>query len=87
MCIRAYMVVDTVGGKSQQLVNDLRRKQGVVHVDLLEGSPDLIIVVEAAERGELVGFIMKVLESVTTITKDLRFFIAPESALPARVTA
>lgn len=79
MCIRAYLVLQTGGYKSQQLISNLRAKPGVVTVDLLEGSPDLIIVVEAAKRQELAEFIIQTLDSVESITEDLRFFIARES--------
>lgn len=82
MCIRAYLVLQTVGKKSQQVVSELSSKPGVVMVDLLEGSPDLIIVLEAAQRQDLGAYIMKALDSVESITEDLRFFIARESKVP-----
>jgi len=79
MCIRAYLVLQTDGDKSQEIIGDLLNKPGIVTVDLLEGSPSLIVVVEAEKRQELVGFIMQVLDSAESITKDLRFFIGRES--------
>ena len=89
MCIRAYLVLQTVDGKSQQVISELYAKPGVVAVDLLEGSPGLIVVVEAAKRQELVRFIMQALDSVELITEDLRFFITRESSMSslARIAA
>jgi hypothetical protein len=89
MCIRAYLVLQTDGDKSQEIIGDLLNKPGIVTVDLLEGSPSLIVVVEAEKRLELVGFIMQALDSVEPITKDLRFFIGREShtSILAKVTA
>lgn len=79
MCIRAYLVLQTDGDKSQEIISDLLNKPGIVTVDLLEGSPNLIVVVEAEKRQELGGFIVQALDSVEFITKDLRFFISRES--------
>jgi hypothetical protein len=78
-----------VDGKSQQVISELYTKPGVVAVDLLEGSPGLIVVVEAAKRQELVRFIMQALDSVELITEDLRFFITRESSMSslARIAA
>jgi nitrate reductase NapAB chaperone NapD len=89
MCIRAYLVLQTDGDKSQEIIGDLLNKPGIVTVDLLEGSPSLIVVVEAEKRQELVGFIMQTLDSVESITEDLRFFIGRErhTSILAEVTA
>jgi nitrate reductase NapAB chaperone NapD len=89
MCIRAYLVLQPDGDKSREIISDLLNKPGIVTVDLLEGSPNLIVVVEAEKRQELFGFIMQALDSIESITKDLRFFIDRESRLSilAGVTA
>lgn len=71
MCIRAYLLLQTDVEKSRHLISDLCAKPGVVTVDLLEGSPNLIIVIEAAKRQELVEFIVPVLDSVDSMTEDL----------------
>jgi nitrate reductase NapAB chaperone NapD len=89
MCIRAYLILQTDGDKSQEIISDLLNKPGIVTVDQLEGSPNLIVVVEAEKRQELVGSIVQALDLVESITKDLRFFIGRESHLSilAEVTA
>lgn len=79
MCIRAYLVLQTESDRSQEVISDLLKKPGIVAVDFLEGSPNLIVVVEAEKRQQLVGTIVETLDSVESIVKDLRFFIGRES--------
>jgi hypothetical protein len=73
------MVLQTEADKYQEMISDLLSKPGIVIVDLLEGSHDLIVVVEAKKRRELVGFIVQTLDSLEPAIKDLRFFIGRES--------
>jgi len=73
--------LETDGDKSQKIIGNLMDKPGIVTVDLLEGSPNLIVVVEAEKRQQLVGFIDQTLDSVESVIKDLRFFIGRESHL------
>jgi hypothetical protein len=84
MCIRAYLAMQTDGDISQEVIDDLLNKPGIVAVDLLEGSPNLIVVVEAKKRSELGGYILQALDTVEFITKDVRFSIGRESHLPIR---
>jgi len=53
MVFRTYMPLDIADGKPGQAVRVLRDKPGVVMADLLEGPPDVIVVVEASERQKL----------------------------------
>lgn len=82
MCIRAYLVLQTEVDISREIMNDLLNKPGIVTVDLLEGSPNLILIIEAEKRQELVEYIQQALDSVESTVKDLRFFIGRESRLP-----
>ena len=82
MCIRAYLVLQTDGETSPSIISDLLGKPGIVAVDLLEGSPNLILVIQAEKRQELVGYIEQALDSVESTIKDLRFFIARENHVP-----
>ncbi len=50
----------------------MRGKPGVVKADLLEGPPDVIVVVEASNRQELAELTMQVLASVETMTEHLQ---------------
>jgi len=82
MCIRAYLVLQTEADISREIMDDLLKKPGIVTIDLLEGSPNLILVIEAEKRQELVMCIQQALDSVESTIKDLRFFIGRESRLP-----
>jgi len=44
MSDRAYILLDIVGGKAEQVTEVLQESPGVVMVDALEGPPDVIIV-------------------------------------------
>jgi hypothetical protein len=41
--IRAYLVLQTDSDKPQEIIGDLFNKPGTVTVDLLEGSPNLLV--------------------------------------------
>ncbi len=82
MCIRAYLVLQTKSDASPSIISELARKPGIVTVDVLESSPNLILVVQAEKRQELAGYIEQALDSVESNIKDLRFFIGRENQLP-----
>jgi hypothetical protein len=87
MCIRAYLVLQTAGNPSQEIIDALLEKPGIVTADLIEGLPNLVLVIEAEKREELAGHIMQVLDPVEFTIKDLRFFIGRESHQPILTTA
>jgi hypothetical protein len=71
MSARAYVLLDITNGKSSQAVEDLRDKPGVLIADLLDGPPDVILVVEAPERQKLADLTNRALASVETVTEDI----------------
>ena len=48
------MLIDAVEGKAGQIAQMLRGQPGVKMVDLLEGPPDVIMMLQARSRQELV---------------------------------
>ena len=78
MVFRAYMLPDIADGKPGQVVRVLRDKPGVVMADLLEGPPDVIVVVEASERQKLAEFTIQALASVEAMTEDIQLLRATE---------
>lgn len=78
MSTRVYVLLDITDGKSSQAVKDLRGKPGVLIADLLDGSPDVILVVEAPERQKLADLTNQALASVETVTKGIRLLPAQE---------
>jgi hypothetical protein len=87
MCIRAYLLLQTSENTSQEIVDALLEKPGVVTADLLEGLPNLILVIEAERREELAGYIIRALDLVEFGIQDLRFFIGRESHQPILTAA
>ena len=75
--VRAYILLRTVQGKSDQVVTALRGMPGVAEVDLVEGPPDVVLVVEASARQDLARYVVEAVGAVETMTEDL-------SLLPAR---
>ena len=71
MSARAYVLLDIIKGKSSQAVKYLRGKPGVLMADLLDGPPDVILVVEAPERQKLADLTNQVLASVEKVTEDI----------------
>jgi hypothetical protein len=45
---RAYVLLDIQRNKSQEVAKALRDKPGVVAVDIVEGPPDVVAVLEAS---------------------------------------
>jgi hypothetical protein len=78
MSARAYVLLDIIKGKSSQAVKYLRGKPGVLMADLLDGPPDVILVVEAPERQELADLTNQALASVEKVTEDIRLLPAQD---------
>jgi len=74
---RVYVLLDIVDGKSEEVAQSLSGRPGVVKVDLLEGSPDLILICEAIDRQKLAEFTVKALATVEKETENV-------SLLPVR---
>lgn len=72
MNARAYVLLDVPDSRSGDVAKVLRGRPGVVKTDLLEGPPDVIVVVEASNRQELAKLTMQVLASVETMTEHLQ---------------
>lgn len=78
MSARAYVLLDIVDSKSEQVVQTLRGKPGVVIVDPLEGPPDVIMVIEASKRQKLAELTMGAIVSVEDMTKGLHLLPAQD---------
>ncbi len=69
---RVYALLDIAHGKAHEVADMLRNRPGVVLVDPLKGPPDLIMVIEASAREELVSLTLQALNSVESMTEGLR---------------
>jgi hypothetical protein len=72
MAARVYVLISARPGRSLQIARALMMKPGVVTADLLEGPPDVVMVVEANDEGKLAEFTVKALASVEKFTEELR---------------
>lgn len=77
MSQRVYVLMDIAEGKSEEVAQSLAGRPGVVKVELLEGSPDLILICEAIDRQKLAEFTIKALATVEKETENV-------SLLPVR---
>lgn len=72
MGTKVYVLLDVIEGKLEQVVQTLPGKPGVVEVDLLEGSPNVMVVVEAPERKKLAEWTIQALASVEKMTEGVQ---------------
>ena len=75
---RAYILLDIVDGKAEQVAQTLQGSSGVVMADTVDGPPDVVIVMEAPNRQLLAKQVMQALASVETTTEDVCLLPARE---------
>jgi hypothetical protein len=68
---RVYVLLDIVDGKSEEVAQSLWGKPGVVKADLLEGSPDLILICEAMNHRKLAKLTVEALAVVEQVTENV----------------
>ncbi len=69
---RAYILLDVSAGKLEDVICALHSMAGVAMIDVLEGPPDVIMVLEASERQELAEMAVQALAAVETLTENIR---------------
>jgi hypothetical protein len=87
MSVRAYMLLDIADRSCEYAVRELRSKTEVILADRLEGYPNLITMVEAADRQSLAEAIIPVLDCIDGIAEDLRLLITRDGDIPASVAS
>jgi hypothetical protein len=70
---RVYVLLDIAPEKAKEVAQVLRESPGVVMADTVEGRPEVIAVVEAAEQERLVKQTIQALTSVETAIENVRF--------------
>jgi hypothetical protein len=81
MSVRAYMLLDIVDRDCEYAVKMLRSMAEVILADRLEGYPNVIAIVEAADRQSLAEAIMPVLGCIDGITEDLRLLVTQDDEI------
>lgn len=69
---RAYILLDIVDGKEAEATRKLSSMPGIVIVDRLEGTPNVLIMVEAARRQQLAELTNSALAAVGPLTQEIR---------------
>ena len=72
MSAKVYLFLDLVSEDSEQVAQTLRSKPGVATVDVLEGPPDLLTVIEAPQRQKAAEYLLGLLDSVDGMIANLR---------------
>ena len=73
MSAKAYVLLNVVHEKQQQqVVRALRGKPGVLMVDVVEGPPDVVVLLGARGRQRLAKLTIEALASVETMTEGLQ---------------
>jgi len=82
MSARAYMLLDIVDRNCEYAVQVLRSRAEVILADRLEGYPNIIAMVEAADRQSLAEAIMPVLGCIDGITEGLSLLVTRDDEIP-----
>lgn len=53
MAAKAFILIETVVGRTKEVVNSIKRLDGVKSVDTVTGPYDIIAIVEAADLNEI----------------------------------
>ena len=86
MNAKVYVLLRVKEGKSEQAVQTLRSKDGVRLLDVLEGPPDVIMMVQARERRRLAELTVDALASVEDVTEDLQLLPTPDGCSTSVLT-
>jgi hypothetical protein len=78
---KAYVLMDVVDGKCDQVTRTLRGRPGVITVDLLEGPPQVVMVVEASERQRLARLTVQAIAEVEMMTEDIQLLPAHDGLI------
>ncbi len=78
MSARAYLLLNIVQGKSEEAARILRDEVGIVAVDMLEGPPDIIVLIEASGRSTLARLTVRAIASVEALTEDIQLLPAQD---------
>ena len=72
MSKRVYVLIDAVEGKAGQIAQMMRGQPGVKMVNLLEGPPDVIVMLQARSGQKLAELTNRALASVEAVTENLQ---------------
>jgi len=69
--VQAYILVQTVVGKSSEVTSEIRRISGVILAEDVTGPYDVVVRAEAATMDELGSLVIKRVQDVPHITRTV----------------
>ena len=71
MPTKAFILIEAKVGLAQQVVVSLRALHGVTSADVITGSYDIIVLVEAADMGVLAELVTGQIQGVTGVLRTI----------------
>ncbi len=68
---RAYVLIETVGGKSKDVVDALRGVSGIAAADVVTGPYDVIVVAQGADANSIGRLVLNQIRGIQGITKTM----------------
>ncbi|HEX9015480.1 MAG TPA: Lrp/AsnC ligand binding domain-containing protein [Chloroflexota bacterium] len=68
---RAYVLIETVGGKSKEVADTLRKVPGIVASDVVTGPYDVICVAQGADANTVGRLVLTEIRGIQGITKTM----------------
>jgi len=69
---RVYVLTDAIEGKAVQVAQMLRGQPGAKMIDLLEGPPDVAVILQARSRHKLAELTNRALSLVDSMTEGIQ---------------
>ena len=68
---RAYVLIETVGGKSKEVVDALRRVSGIAAADVVTGPYDVIAVAQGTDANAIGRLVLNEIRGLPGISKTM----------------
>jgi hypothetical protein len=78
---RVYLLLDILEDKFPYAKRALQNTRRVKAVDELEGHPNMMVIIEAPDRQQLVEILMPVLESINRVANDVHLLVSQATGL------
>ncbi len=81
MSAKAYVAFEIAGADPVQIALELRDKPGVAHVEVLEGPPDIMIMLEADQRSSAAEYLIEIMKELQDKVEHLNVMPVCENAI------
>jgi DNA-binding Lrp family transcriptional regulator len=71
VAVRAYVLIETQGGKAKQVIEAIRKIEGVVSVDVVTGPYDVIALIQAETFDDIGDLIVANMHPVNGISRTV----------------